>query len=382
MTTPPLSLRPLRGKQDRKRFLALPWRIFADDPHWVPPLLLERSMHIDPKQNPFFQHAEAEFWIAYRGAQPVGRISAQVNRESLAYRKDATGNFGFLDAIDDPEVFAALLGEAEGWLKAKGMARATGPFTLSINDESGLLVEGFESRPYFMMGHAKPYYGRHIEAAGYRKAVDLFAYVFGIDQDPIAPSARPLIRRLEKDPSVAFRGLRKAQTVEDVRAILTIFNDAWSENWGFVPFTEAEVLQLAKDLKLLIRPEYLCIAEVEGEPAAFAVVLPNLNAAIADLDGRLLPFGWAKLLYRLKVAGVKSARMPLMGVRKRYQGTPMGGALAFAVIDRLHQVCRKGGFEEIELSWVLEENRSTRRIIEAGQSRLHKTYRVYEKELA
>lgn len=382
MTTSTLSLRPLRSKQDRKRFLALPWRIFADDPNWVPPLLLEREMHLDPKQNPFFQHAEAEFWVAFRGAEPVGRISAQVNRQSLAYRKDATGNFGFLDAVDDPDVFAALLAEAESWLKSKGMERATGPFTLSINDESGLLVEGFDSRPYFMMGHAKPYYAAHVEAAGYRKAVDLLAYVFGVDQDPIAPSARALIHRLEKDSTVAFRSLQKDRRVEDVRAMLSVFNDAWSENWGFVPFTEAEVLQLAKDLKLLIRPKYLCIAEVEGEPAAFGVILPNLNEAIADLDGKLLPFGWAKLLYRLKIAGVKSARMPLMGVRKRFQGTPMGGALAFAVIGKLHGVAKRHGFQQMELSWVLEENRSTRRIIEAGEAQLHKTYRVYEKDLA
>ena len=381
MTTQPLSLRPVRTKRERRSFLSLPWRVFAEDEACVPQLLLERAMHLDPKQNPFFQHAEAELWIAYRGEEPVGRISAQVNRESLAYRQDGTGNFGFLDAVDDPAVFAALFSAAEAWLKDKGMTRLTGPFSLSINDESGLLVEGFEARPYFMMGHAKPYYGRHVEAAGYRKAVDLLAYVFGIEQDPIAPSARPLIQRLENDPSVAFRGLRKDRVVEDVRAILTIFNDAWSDNWGFVPFTEAEVLQLAKDLKLLIRPDYLCIAEVDGEPAAFAVVLPNLNEAIADLGGRLLPFGWAKLLYRLKIAGIKSARMPLMGVRKRYQGTPMGGALAFAVIDRLHKVSRERGFKELELSWVLEDNLSTRRIIEAGQAQVHKTYRVYEKDL-
>lgn len=381
MTQPPLSLRPLRSKQDRRNFLAFPWRIFKDDPAWVPPLLLERSMHLDPKQNPFFQHAEAEFWLAYRGDLPVGRISAQVNRASLEHRKDATGNFGFLDAVDDAEVFAALLSEAESWLTGKGLKRVTGPFSLSINDESGLMIEGFETPPYFMMGHAKPYYRQHVEAAGYRKAVDLLAYAFGIEQDPIAPSARPLLKRLQRDPSITFRSLDKKRMTADVRAVLEIFNDAWADNWGFVPFREAEVLQLAKDLKLLIRPEYLSIVEIDGEPAAFALMLPNLNEALGDLNGRLLPFGWAKLLYRLKVAGLKTARMPLMGVKKRYQGTAMGGALAFAAIEKIHSVARTRGFQEIELSWVLEDNVSTRRIIEAGQARIHKTYRVYEKEL-
>lgn len=371
----------MRSKQDKRRFLALPQRVFQEDSAWVPPLLLERAMHLDPKQNPFFQHAEVELWLAYRGNVPVGRISAQANRASLDHRQDNTGHFGFLDAIDDPEVFAALLAEAERWLVAKGLTRIAGPFTLSINDESGLLIEGFETPPYFMMGHARPYYRRHLEAAGYRKAVDLLAYIFSVDQNPVTESAQPWLRRLERDPSVAFRILRKDCIVEDVRAVLDIFNDAWADNWGFVPFSEAEALQLAKDLKLLIRPEYLSLIEIDGEPAAFGLMLPNLNEAVADLKGRLLPFGWAKLLYRLKVKGLHSGRVPLMGVKKRYQGTPMGGALAFAVIEKLHAMARAGGFREIELSWVLEENVSTRRIIEAGRSRLHKTYRIYEKAL-
>ncbi|MEX0923907.1 MAG: dATP pyrophosphohydrolase [Rhodovibrionaceae bacterium] len=381
MTLPPLTLRPVRSKQDRRRFLTFPWRIFADDPAWVPPLLLERGMHLDPKQNPFFQHAEVELWLAYRGDTPVGRISAQHNRASLEHRGDATGNFGFLDAIDDPEVFTALLAAAEAWLAGKGLSRVTGPFTLSINDESGLLIDGFETPPYFMMGHAKPYYRNHVEAAGYRKAVDLLAYVYAIEQDPVTESARSLLRRMDLNPSVSYRNLDKKRIVADVRAVLEIFNDAWADNWGFVPFSEAEVLQLAKDLKLLIRPEYLCIVEIDGLPAAFGLMLPNLNEVLSEIDGRLLPFGWARLLYRLKIAGLKSARLPLMGVKKRYQGTPVGGALAFAVIEKLHAVAKAQDFKELELSWVLEENASTRRIIEAGQARVHKTYRIYEKVL-
>ncbi|MEX2408607.1 MAG: dATP pyrophosphohydrolase, partial [Rhodovibrionaceae bacterium] len=332
-------------------------------------------------QNPFFQHAEVELWLAYRGDTPVGRISAQHNRASLEHRGDATGNFGFLDAIDDPEVFTALLAAAEAWLAGKGLSRVTGPFTLSINDESGLLIDGFETPPYFMMGHAKPYYRNHVEAAGYRKAVDLLAYVYAIEQDPVTESARSLLRRMDLNPSVSYRNLDKKRIVADVRAVLEIFNDAWADNWGFVPFSEAEVLQLAKDLKLLIRPEYLCIVEIDGLPAAFGLMLPNLNEVLSEIDGRLLPFGWARLLYRLKIAGLKSARLPLMGVKKRYQGTPVGGALAFAVIEKLHAVAKAQDFKELELSWVLEENASTRRIIEAGQARVHKTYRIYEKVL-
>ena len=381
MTSAPLSLRRVRSKQERHQFLTLPRKIFAGDPAWVPPLLLERQMHLDPKQNPFFDHAEVAYWLAWRGEEPVGRISAQVNRASLEHRKDDTGQFGFLDAADDAEVFAGLLGEAESWLAGKGLKRVTGPFSLSINDESGLLVEGFETPPYFMMGHARPYYGGHVEAAGYRKAVDLLAYLIDESEPPVGAHTASLIKRLQRDPSVTFRNLRKGSIVEDVRAILDIFNDAWSNNWGYVPFSEGEVLQLAKDLKLLIRPEYLSLIEIDGEAVAFGLILPNVNEAIADLNGRLLPFGWAKLLWRLKVRGLHSARMPLMGIKKRFHSSALGGALAYAVIDRLEAAARDRGFRTMELSWVLEENTATRHIIEAAGARVHKVYRVYEKDL-
>ena len=231
------------------------------------------------------------------------------------------------------------------------------------------------------MGHALPYYAAHMESAGYTKAKDLVAYRFTANSNPVPPSARAMIKRLAQDPRVTLRSLSKKHFDRDIAAVLEIFNDAWSGNWGFVPLSDSQLAKLAKDLKLLIREDFVAIAEVDGKAAAFAVSLPNLNEAIADLNGSLLPFGWAKLLYRVKAGKIRSARMPLMGVRQRFHGTPLGAAMAFAVIDMVHQGNLRHGITEGELSWVLEDNHATRSLIEAGGAQPYKIYRVYEKDL-
>ncbi len=376
-----LRVAPVDGRADMARFLRLPWSIYAGDPHWVPPLLAERRGHLNPKANPFFQHADVGFWLAWRDGRPVGRISAQVNHLHLERYGDATGHFGLLEAEDDPETFAALFAIAEGFLRERGMRRVIGPFSLSINDESGLLVDGADTPPSMLMGHAPAYYATRLSALGFVRAKDLMAFAYDLTA-PMPAAAARFVDRLADDPSIRFRGLRKANYAEDLAIVIDIFNDAWSENWGYVPFTEAEIAHFNKELKPLVRTESLCLAEVDGEPVAMAICLPNLNEAIADLDGRLLPFGWAKLLWRLKIGPMRSARVPLFGVRRRYHGSPMGAALAYGVIDRLRRDHAALGFREAELSWVLEDNTAMRSMIEAVGGRAYKTYRLFEKALA
>lgn len=366
---------------DRDEFLRVPWAIYRQDSNWVPPLLAERRDHLNPQKNPFFDHAEAKFWLARRGALPVGRISAQVNHAHLKQHADATGHFGFFEAEDSAETFQALLGAAESWLREKGMRRMTGPFSLSINDESGLLVEGFDTPPSIMMGHARPYYGERLAAAGYRKAKDLICFRYMTDLD-IPPQVAGFLKKAERLDNLVIRQLDKRRYRTELENIIDIFNDAWSDNWGFVPLSDAEIHHMAKLLKPLVRPQNFAIAEIDGVPVAMAVSLPNLNEAIADLDGRLLPFGWAKLLWRVRVRTPKTARMPLMGVRKKYQGSLIGAALAFAVIDAVRTAQKQAGVQMGELSWILEDNLPTRHMIEQFGGEAYKTYRIFERALA
>lgn len=358
----------------------MPCGLYADDPNWVAPLRFERLEHLDPRKNPYFAQAEVAYWTAWRGTRPVGRISAQVNRAHLARHQDASGHFGFLEGADDPAVFEALFGAVEAWLTERGMNRAVGPFSLSINDESGLLVEGFDRPPALMMGHARPYYAGRVEACGYRKARDLLAYRYELSEAPPA-NVVALVEKLESDPTLRIRPLDMRRYDEDIATIVEIFNDAWADNWGFVPLTSEEARFLAKNLRPLVTPDFVAIAEMAGKPVAMAVTLPNLNEAIADLGGRLLPFGWAKLVWRLKLRGLASARLPLMGVRQAYRNGPLGAALALGVIEAVRARHAAAGTRWAELSWVLEDNRPVRRIIEMLGAKPYKTYRMYEKEL-
>ena len=363
------------------RFIRVPFDLYAHDPHWVAPLILERRDHLNPKSNPYFDHAEVAYWLALSHGRAVGRISAQVDHAYLDRHNDACGHFGFIEGIDDPAVFKALFAAAENWLRDHGMVRARGPFSLSINHEAGLLVDGYDSPPSMMMGHAPPYYAQRIEGEGYSKANDLFAYRYDASQTfPPGPAA--IVKRARRSNLIKLRFLDKARYRAELDIILDIFNDAWSDNWGFVPFTAAEIRHLAKSMKPLIISRLVSIVEVDGVPAAMAVSLPNLNEAIAGLDGSLLPFGWAKLLWRLKIGPMRSARVLLMGVRKQYHNSPLGSALAFTVIGAIYSELTAAGFDYAELSWVLENNLSMRRMIDACGARHYKTYRIYEKALA
>ena len=377
-TSAPLRIVPVSGKADLAEFIRLPTAIFKDDPNWIPPLFLERKIHLSPKHNPYFQHAKSQAWLAWRGDVAVGRISAQIDQLHLAQHHDATGFFGMLDAEDNQETFAALITTAEQWLAEQGMRRVRGPFNLSINEETGLLIDGFADPPVFMMSHALPYYRERIEQCGYHKAADTLAYL--IKPNFVAP---PVMQRLLKMASerVTVRTLDRSRFDEEIMLLRDIFNDAWSENWGFVPFTEAEFKELGQNLKFLLHDEYIQIAEVDGEAAGFIIGMPNINEAIRDLKGKLFPFGWLKLIWRLKIKGPASGRVPLMGVRKKFQKTRLGPGLAFLIIEEVRNELHKRGAHRLELSWILEENAGMRNIIESIGGTAYKRYRVYEREL-
>jgi GNAT superfamily N-acetyltransferase len=377
-TSAPLRIVPVSDKADLAKFIRLPAAIFKDDPQWIPPLFLERKIHLSPKHNPYFQHAKSQSWLALRGDVTVGRISAQVDDLALAQHHDATGFFGMLDAEDNQETFAALMATAEQWLAEQGMRRVRGPFNLSINEEMGLLIDGFADPPVFMMSHALPYYRERIEQCGYLKAVDTLAYL--INPNFVAP---PVMQRLLKMASerVTVRTLDRSRFDEEIMLLRDIFNDAWSENWGFVPFTEAEFKELGQNLKFLLHDEYIQIAEVDGEAAGFIIGMPNINEAIRDLKGKLFPFGWLKLIWRLKIKGPASGRVPLMGIRKKFQKTRLGPGLAFLIIEEVRNELHKRGAHRLELSWILEDNAGMRNIIESIGGTAYKRYRVYERDL-
>jgi len=362
------------------RFVRLPKAINAGDGNFIAPLDMERKEALTPKTNPFFQHAEVQLWLATRDGRDVGRISAQIDELTPSDGGPKAGHFGMISAENDPAVFAALFAEAEAWLKARGCARAQGPFNLSINEEVGLLVDGFDTPPMLLMGHDPAYAGGQVEAQGYRKIKDVYAY-----KTSMAADLPPLVRRMvDRGPpaGVTLRMLDMARFDAEVTSLTEILNDAWSGNWGFTPTTEAETRALATTLKLVLDPRLTWFADIDGEPAGFIVLLPNINEAIRDLKGKLFPFGWAKLIWRLKVRGLKTGRVPLMGVKRKFAATMRGQLLPFQLIDACATAARKLGYERYELSWVLEDNLPMRRICDAGGAKVYKTYRLYEKALA
>ena len=371
-----LEIVPVATPAQLERFIALPARLQAGDPNFITPLRLERREALSPRKNPYFQHAEAQFWLACRNGRDVGRISAQVDRR---VPDPAVGHFGMIAAEDDPEVFAALFQTAEDWLRARGRQRVLGPFNLSINEETGLLIDGFDTPPMMLMGHDARHAAPRIEALGYAKAKDLIAYLYDIEHE-LPTAARRMIDGRKPD-QLTVRPLDKRRYREEFDTIVAIFNDAWSRNWGFIPFSEAEVAHMAKSMKPLIDPRCVAIAELNGEAIGFGVALPNLNELIADFDGRLLPFNWLKLLHRLR-RGSRTARVPLMGIRRSVNGGLVGALAPFLVIDAMRKGLQAKGVRQVELSWILEDNRPMRHIIEALGARPYKTYRVYQRTLA
>jgi hypothetical protein len=347
----------------------------------VPPLKSEVHALIDPKKNPWFGHARAQLWLAQRGGRTVGRISAQVDDLVQQAMGPGTGQWGMFEAADE-ETALALIATAEDWLGDQGMTSAHGPISLSIWDEPGLLIEGFEQRPTVMMGHHRREYRGWIDAAGFVKARDLLTY-----EVDIANWSDPLIQRLiaagEKNPRIRIRTVDKSRFDSEARIILNLLNDAWSQNWGYVPLTEAEIAYAGKKLKPIIYEDLVRIAELDGEPAAFMITLPDINELTADLNGRLFPLGWAKLLWRLRNPRTRRARVPLMGVASRLHGTRLATQLAFMLIEFIRRdAVGKYGMTIGEFGWILEDNKGMVSIAELPAARVNHRYRVFDKALS
>jgi hypothetical protein len=380
MSSSPVTIRPVQTKKDKKQFVDFAWEVYRDDPHWVPPLKDEVHGLITPGKNPWFEHGKAQLWLAERGGKIVGRISAQVDELVQEHMTPGTGNWGFLDALDE-EAAHALIATAEDWLRAQGMKQALGPISLSIWDEPGLEIEGFSEDPTAMMGHHRPEYRGWIESAGYAKAKDLLTYEVDIAHWD-DPKINRLISMGERNPHIRIRMVDKSKFNEEARIILNILNDAWSSNWGYVPLTEAEIAYAGKKLKPIIYNELVRVAEIDGEPVAFMITIPDINELTKDLNGELFPFNFIKLLWRLRNPRVKRARVPLMGVAKKLQQSRLASMLAFMMIEYTRRDCvGKFGINVGEFGWILEDNKGMLSIAELPGARINHRYRIYEKQL-
>jgi hypothetical protein len=370
---------PVTDKAMLRRFIRVPFAVHEHDKAWSPPLLMEREEAFSPKTNPFLRRAEVRFWLARRDGRDVGRVTAQIDPLVKQGADVRVGHFGCLSAEDDPETFAALLRTAEDFLMSRGVTHVQGPFSLCINEETGLLVDGFDTPPMLLMGHDPVYAAARLEALGYRKEKDVYAYL--LDREAPLPSAARRILERPLPASITIRPLNFKDYANDIRKMVDIYNDAWSGNWGFVPITEPEGEAMAKQMRMLLDDRLVFFAEADGQAVAFMVTLPNINEAVRDLDGRLFPFGWAKLLWRLKMNRVKSGRVPLMGVRRSLSGTLAGSMIPLKLIGASFPGAAARGLRSIELSWILEDNKPMRHIVEQLGTRVYKTYRIYGKRL-
>ena len=373
----PFRIAEVSDKTTLRDFIQAAATAQGPDPNWVRPLDFERQEAFSAK-HPFFQHAEWQAFVAYDGDRPVGRISAQIDHLYQERHDPNTGFFGLIEGIDDPELFKALTEAAEYWLRDRGMTRILGPFNLGVNQEVGLLVDGFDSPPYFLMGHAQPYYEARLTELGYTGCQDTLAYLAPPDFELPRLFARQL-RKIEKE--AVIRPLDRSRKKEELEAVRDIFNDAWSENWSFVPFTKAEFDAVGNELMYVVPTDLALIAEYEGRPVAFIVMVPNINEIITDLGGKLLPFGWAKLLWRLKVKFPTTSRVPLMGVRKEYHHSNLGPSFAIALIERCRKAAYARGVRMVETSWILEDNDGMRKIMEHIGGVVSKRYRMFEKAI-
>lgn len=383
MTESPVTIRPVESKADLETFLSVPQSILGDDPAWVPPLKMMVRDQLNPTKNPWFVNGEAQLFFAERDGKAVGRISAQVDQSHLNQHNDVTGFFGFFDCADDQDAADALFVAAGKWLTQKGMKQIRGPFSLNINEETGLLVDGFESPPRVAMGHAKPHYQTLVEAAGFEKVRDMFAFLTPMDTALPLKHMKVLQRSIDRNPELSFRHLDPKNYDRDIRILVDLFNAAWAENWGFIPLTEADAKRMADEFKLILIPELVWFAFYEDEPAAMAVALPDLNEMLTDLGGHIWPTGWAKLAWRVLTRRTWSSgtRVPLMGVAPRFKNKPLGSVLALVVMGAIRRESLKLNMRVSEMSWVLEDNTQTRHSLETIGGRVYKTYRVYEKAL-
>jgi len=361
-------------------WLSVPRTVYAADPHWIVPLDLLEKQRISRKHAPFFTFGEAEFFVAYRGSRPIGRISAQVNHLHLKTHGDNTGHFGFFDCVDDNAVARALVDAAATWLKGRGLTRMLGPFSLSINEECGCLVAGFDSPPAMLMPHGAPWMGPLLENSGLSKEIDLFAYRTVPRQVP--QRIERLAARAERFGGVSARHFDMRRYRAEIELLVDIYNDAWSDAWGFVPFTTAEIDALATELRPFFRNEYGRFLLVDGKEVGMSVMLPDINNVIAPFRGHLLPLNWARLIWSMKRETWRSVRVPFLGIRRAWRTTPRGSALVVLLVrDLLVQAINNYHLDWAEYSWVRDNDPRMKSLGEAIAGPPAKTYRIYARAI-
>ncbi len=371
-----LEVRPVASKRELNAFIKLPWRLYRNEPYWVPPLLFERKRFLDRTRNPFFRHAEAEFFMAWRDGRPVGRISAHIDRRFNEFQGHDWGLFGFFECEDDPEAAQALLSTAEEWLRARGRDRMVGPMDFTTNDECGVLVDGYDLLPTILTNWHHRYYPALIEGAGLTKAMDLYMWDLKVaDRGAVHPSIWRAAEEVESKYGITVRQMRKKDMEAEIGRFLEVYNAAWERNWGFVPLTEEEVRHYAKDLKPILDENWAFVAEKDGETVAAALTLPDYNEVLIHLNGRLLPFGWVKALWHRRK--IDRVRVFALGVKREWQHTGVGAKLYEMHYDAAERTPQKAG----ETGWILETNKSMNRAMKGMGGEIVRTYRVYEKLL-
>lgn len=378
-------IQPVTSKAQLKKFVELAYRLNADDPHWVPPLRSEVYALLSPKKNPFFEHATVQLFLAEQNGKSVGRISAHIDHLALEQPVEkglgpGTGNWGLLEAANETAT-TALINAAEKWLREQGMHRVIAPLSLSVWDEPGLLTTGHDHSPTVMMGHHRKEYQGWIEGEGYKSVKELITYDL-----PIANGLPPLVDRIvksgERSSKLKLRKVDKSHFDRDAKIIMNILNDAWSDNWGFVPLTDSEIDHVGVKLKAIVFEDLIMIAELEGKPVAFLMTLPDLNDRLKGMNGSLLPFNWAKLLWWLKFPKSPTMRVPLMGVVKELQSSRMASQMAFMMIEYIRrEAVAKYGATRGELGWVLDDNQGMVAIAQAIESKINRVYTLYEKAI-
>ena len=377
---------PIGTPAERKEFVDLAYRLNANDPNWVPPLHMEAVELVTPGKNPFFEHADVQYFLARKDGRNVGRISAHIDHLAVAMDPvqgmgPGTGNWGMLEA-EDQTIAHALIATAEAWLRDKGMTRVLAPMSMSVWEEPGQLTKGFDHPPTVMMGHQPERYNDYILALGdYTPAKLLNTYELDITKQ-FPPLIQRIVQSGEKNPRIRIRNVDKSKFDAEAALILDILNDAWSDNWGFVPFTDTEIKYAGKKFKPIVHNDLIMVAEYDGEPVAFMMTLPDLNEPLKPMGGKLFPFNFIKLLLWLRKPKVRTMRVPLMGVRKKLQASRLASQLAFMMIEyiRRNAVSRYGATRG-EIGWILEDNQGMVAIADAIESHVNKVYTVYEKSL-
>jgi GNAT superfamily N-acetyltransferase len=372
-----VEIRHVTTRRDLNTFIRLPWAIYRNRPLWVPPLKFDVRHRLDRAKNPFFQHAEAEYFLALRDGDAVGRISAHYDRNFNSFQHNEWGMFGWFEARDDPLVAAALLEAAEAWLRERKRDRMVGPLSFSTNDQDvGVLVDGFDRPPLILNQWTEPYYPALLEGAGLTKAMDLLMWELYVDsRESVHPAILKMADEVKTKHGIDVRGMRRRDMKAEVERFLEVYNEAWERNWGFVPLTDDEVRHYAKELKPILDENWAFIAEKDGETVGAALTLPDYNQVLKHMNGRLLPIGWLKALYwRRKIDKI---RVFALGVKAKHQHTGVAAKLYERHFDSAARTPQTGG----EMGWILETNKAMNRAMEGMGGRIVSRYRLYEKEL-